>query len=310
MAKNLQDIRKRIDSVENTKQITRAMKMVATAKLRQAEERVEASRPYANQLRRVIASLLDRVDDEVHPLLEQRERRDKALIFVVSTNRGLCGSFNASLFREIRDFTQTLEVADEDVDVATMGDKADIHFRRQEETDIVEQYDEIIGDVSYERARGVAQDGIDWFLSGEYDAVYVAYNEHISAIQYEQRIEPMLPLSVEDLLEMVGIDPDEPEKIAELAGGEGRAVSEYIFEPDEEGLLSYMLPRHLEVQILQALLESGAAEQAARRQAMDNATENAEEMIEDLTLEFNRARQAAITTEIMEIVSGAEAMKE
>ena len=295
---NLKDIRNRIDSVENTKKITRAMKMVATAKLRRAEERVEAARPYALKLRRLIANLAGRVSPDAHPLLEQRELTDKALIFVVSTNRGLCGSFNANLFRAVRDYIEQLKVANSDVDVAIMGDKAGVHYKRQKTT-IAHAYDEVIDDVTYAKARTAAHDGINGFLSGEYDRVYVAFNEFISAIQYEQRIQQMLPLSMEALT-----DTDEPEE------GESEGASEYMYEPNEAELLSDLLPRHLEVQMFQALLESGAAEQAARMTAMDNATENAEEMIDELTLEFNRARQAAITTEIRESVSGSEAMKQ
>ena len=306
MAKNLKDIRKRIDSVKNTQKITRAMKMVATAKLRRAEEAVEASRPYANELRRVIASLADRVEEEAHPLLEQRDLREKVLIIVVSTDRGLCGSFNANLFRRIRDFIEVVDVANEDVHVSTIGDKAELQYGRVE-TEVLDNYPGVIGDITYAKARDIAQDGIEAFRSGNYDAVYVAYNEFISAIQYEQRIERMLPLSIETLLKAVGVKPEDQEEID--LEEEAPGTSDYIFEPDEHSLLSYTLPRHLEVQVLQALLESGAAEQAARMTAMDNATENAEEMIDDLTLEFNRARQAAITSEIMEIVSGAEAMK-
>ena len=300
---NLKDIRNRIDSVENTKKITRAMKMVATAKLRRAEERVEAARPYAKKLRRLIANLAARVDEEAHRLLEQRELTDKVLVFVVSTNRGLCGSFNANLFREVRDFIEKLEVSNSNVEVAIMGDKADVHYNRQP-TEIVRSYDEIIDDVTYAKARSAAHDGIEGFLSGEYDHIYVAYNEFISAIQYEQRVEQMLPLSMETLMN----HGDNGEEEGEETESEG--ASEYIYEPNEPELLSDLLPRHLEVQMFQALLESAAAEQAARMTAMDNATENAEDMIDELTLEFNRARQAAITTEIMEIVSGSEAMKQ
>jgi F-type H+-transporting ATPase subunit gamma len=295
---NLKDIRNRIDSVENTKKITRAMKMVATAKLRRAEERVEAARPYARKLRRLIANLAGRVSEDAHPLLEQRDLTEKVLIFVVSTNRGLCGSFNANLFRAVRDYIEQLKVANSDVEVAIMGDKAGVHYKRQK-TEIAHAYDDIIDDVTYAKARTAAHDGIDGFLSGKYDHVYVAFNEFISAIQYEQRIEQMLPLSIEALT-----DTDEQDQ------AESEGASEYLYEPNEAELLSDLLPRHLEVQMFQALLESGAAEQAARMTAMDNATENAEEMIEELTLEFNRARQAAITTEIMEIVSGSEAMKQ
>lgn len=306
MAKNLKDIRKRIDSVENTKKITRAMKMVATAKLRRAEERVRDARPYANHLRHVIANLVDKADEVSHPLLEQRELPERVLIFVVSTNRGLCGSFNANLFRAIRDFRERLKVADKEIKVAIMGDKARVHFGRKE-TEIVRDFEGVIGDVSYENAREVARYGIDAFLDGTYDAVYIAYNEFISAIQYEERIEQMLPLSIETLLTEFGTEEKKPR---ELEQTESDAVSEYIYEPGEAELLDFTLPRHLEVQLLQALLESAAAEQGARMTAMDNATENAEEMIDELTLQYNRARQAAITTEIMEIVTGAEAMEQ
>ena len=295
---NLKDIRKRIDSVENTKKITRAMKMVATAKLRRAEEAMKSSRPYANEIRRVIASLADRVDEEAHPLLEQRELPETALIIVVSTDRGLCGSFNANLFRRLDDFIKTHEVADERIDIANIGEKGLRNFRRHEDVEVVRDYEGVIGDVDYDGARAIAQDGIQAFRSGDYDNIYLAYNEFVSAIQYEQIIEPFLPISIDAL-----VDEDEE---GDQPGG---VDTDYIYEPDELSLLDYALPRHLEVQVLQALLESAAAEQAARMTAMDNATENAEEMIEDLTLEFNRARQAAITNEIMEIVSGAEAME-
>jgi F-type H+-transporting ATPase subunit gamma len=294
---NLKDIRKRIDSVENTKKITRAMKMVATAKLRRAEEAMKSSRPYAREIRRVIASLADRVEEEAHPLLEQRELPDNALIIVVSTDRGLCGSYNANLFREIDDFIKTHQVADEQIDIANIGEKGLLNFRRHETVEVVRNYEGVIGDVDYDGARAIAQDGIAAFKSGQYDNIYLAYNEFVSAIQYEQIIEPFLPISIEGL-----VDEDHVDDKAGLD-------TDYIYEPDEVSLLDYALPRHLEVQVLQALLESAAAEQAARMTAMDNATENAEEMIEDLTLEFNRARQAAITNEIMEIVSGAEAME-
>lgn len=306
MAKNLKDIRKSIDSVKNTQKITRAMKMVATAKLRRAEEAMAASRPYASEIRRVIASLADRVEEEAHPLLEQRELPDNALVLIVSTDRGLCGSFNANLFRRVNDYIDHLEVANEHVDVATIGEKAELNYSREPSVDIAENYTDVIGNVSYERARRIANDGIDAFRSERYDAIYVAYNKFISAIQYEQVIEPFLPLDIDALVEAV--EDGEGDGRGDEAAGDG-AVRDYIYEPDEEALLGYALPRHLEVQILQALLESAAAEQAARMTAMDNATENAEEMIDDLTLQFNRARQAAITTEIMEIVSGAEAMK-
>jgi len=302
---NLKDIERRIDSVKNTKQITSAMKMVAAAKLRRAEEAVEASRPYATKLRRVIASMTARTEPDAHPLLGEVDSHDEVYIFAVSSNRGLCGSFNSNLFREVRDFCELQASSDAKIRVATIGDKAEGYFERND-YDIDERYQEIIGDITYDRAKGVAQNAIDLYLNGSPDAVYLAYNSYVSAIEYHQNIDQLLPLSIDDFVD----EDDQDGEGADLGLEQGAAANEYLFEPDKDDLLAYTLPHHVEVQVYQALLESAAAEQGARMTAMDNATENAEEMIEDLTLEYNRARQAAITEEISEIVGGMEAMKE
>jgi F-type H+-transporting ATPase subunit gamma len=300
---NLKDIERRIDSVKNTKQITSAMKMVATAKLKRAEERVESSRPYANKLRRVIASMASRTDQDDHRLLGDVESHDEIYIIAISSNRGLCGSFNSNLFRKVRDFCEVQAVSDAKIRVATVGDKAEGYFERND-YDIDKMYTEVIGDITYDKAKGIAQEAIELYLDGSPDAVYLAYNSFVSAIEYHQNVDQLLPLSMEDF---TGSDGEEDEA---LGLDQGAAANEYIFEPDQEGLLDYTLPHNVEMQVFQALLESAAAEQGARMTAMDNATENAEEMIEDLTLEYNRARQAAITEEISEIVGGMEAMKD
>ncbi|RAL20250.1 ATP synthase F1 subunit gamma [Lujinxingia litoralis] len=286
---NLKDIRKRIGSVKNTQKITRAMKMVAAAKLRRAQERMEASRPYAVKMGEVIESLASRVDSETHPLLAQRELRERALVIVVSSNRGLCGGFNTNLFRRVDRFLKELTTAGEEVDVVTVGRKSASHYGRSDYT-IVESYDEVIGAIDYASAKEIAQQAMNTYLNGDYQAVYICYNRFVSAIAVDQTIHTLLPFAVEGEAE------------------DAFASAEYIYEPDVDTLLGRLLPGHIEVQVLQALLESEASEQASRMTAMDNATNNATDMIASLTLQYNRARQAYITKEIVEIVSGAESL--
>jgi len=288
---NLKDIRKRIGSVKNTQKITRAMKMVAAAKLRRAQERMEASRPYAVKMGEVIESLASRVDPESHPLLATRELREKSLVIVVSSNRGLCGGFNSNLFRRIDRFLKELVTAGESVDVITVGRKAAGHYGRSDYP-VVRGYDDVIGAIDYSRAKKIAQDAMADYLNGDYEAVYICYNRFISAIAVEQMVHPLLPFATD---------------------GDGEAVdsftsADYIYEPDVDTLLGRLLPGHIEVQVLQALLESDASEQSSRMTAMDNATNNAKDMIASLTLQYNRARQAYITKEIVEIVSGSESL--
>jgi F-type H+-transporting ATPase subunit gamma len=297
---SLKDIKTRINSVKNTRKITKAMKMVAAAKLSRAQQRVEASRPYSRKMREVIANLAERADDDAHPLLEEYDDVKKTLIYVVSSNRGLCGGFNATLFRKLNGFIAKEEISGEDIDIAGVGRKAAEHYKRDETHDVVADWRQIIGDVTYENAKELADEAIELFLDGEYQEIYIAYNQFISAIQYEEMVEPLLPLDIEALRE--GAEDEE-------ASDEPADISEYIYEPDEDALLANTLPNFVEIRFLQALLESDAAEQGARMTAMDNATTNAEEMIDDLTLQYNRARQAYITKEICEIVSGAESLK-
>ena len=288
---NLKDIRNRIGTVKNTRKITSAMKMVSAAKLRRAQDAAESARPYAVKMNQVIASLASRVDSAKSPLLEKRELVRNILLIVISSDRGLCAGYNANVFRSIEKFVAHESVAQTGIMVATVGRKGAAYFKRNE-LEVHHNYTGVIGDVSFAKARNIAQDAIDAFESEEFDEVYVVYNEFLSAIAYETRVQQLLPLNVEDLGE-----------------GEEELGGEFIFEPDEQMLLAMVLPNNVEVQVLRALLEAEASEQGARMTAMDNATKNATEMIDSLTLQYNRARQAYITKELVEIVSGAEALQ-
>lgn len=290
---SLKDIRKRIGTVKNTQKITSAMKMVAAAKLRRAQEAAEAARPYAQKMNQVIGGLATRTDPTMHPLLEAREVESNALVIVISSDRGLCGGYNANIFRAVDKFIRDKEAAGLSMTVATVGRKSRQFFRNHS-AEVVEDFMEVIGNVNYANAKRIGSYGTQRFIDGDVDNVYLVYNRFISAIQYETMIESLLPLSVEDI-EDADVDAD--------------AISEYIFEPDEASLLAKMLPAHIEVKVLHALLEAEAAEHSARMTAMDNATTNANEMIDSLTLTYNRARQAYITRELVEIVSGAEALE-
>ncbi len=296
---NLKDIRVRIASVKNTRKITKAMKMVASAKLRRAQERMQSSRPYAVKMGQVIASLASRVEEGTHPLLDPREERSSILVVVITSNRGLCGGFNTNLLREVDRFLDDREVAGEQIHIVTVGRKAHDHFKRSRH-EVVANRSELIGDVTFKKAQKVARGFINDFMEKQYDAVFLCFNKFVSAIASDRIIAPVLPLSMDH--EDFGGDDDDD---AITVTGSG----EFIYEPDVETLLGRLLPSHVELQFMQALYESEASEHAARMTAMDNATNNAGDMIDSLTLQYNRARQAYITREIVEIVSGAESLK-
>ena len=274
---SLKDIRNRIGSVKNTKKITSAMKLVAAAKLRRAQEAVESARPYA--------------EEDAHPLLRSPEQEDKILVIVCTSNRGLCAGFNANLLRTVDRFLAAKHGVTSSVELVTVGRKGNQHFMRKG-ANITRYHDDIVGNVTFASAKEIAREPMERFIKGEIDHVYLVYNEFVSAIQFNQIIAPLLPLNKE------GDASDSEDK-----GGE-----EYIYEPSETELLAQLVPNSIEVRIFQALLESEAAEQGSRMTAMDNATSNAEEMIDKLTLQYNRARQAYITKELVEIVSGAESL--
>lgn len=282
----LRDIKRRIVSVQNTQQITNAMKMVAASRLRKAQEAILASRPYAHKMLEVLSSLALRTNPQAHPLLQTREP-EKVELLVVTSDRGLCGAFNANIIRAAERFMR--EHADWEFTLHVVGQKAHDYFKRRP-TPVRKVSLNILADISFAHALAVGEDIVENFLEGEIDRVYMVYNEFKSAIQQKVIVEQLLPI--------------EPMDIAD----DYYAV-EYTFEPSEEVLLSELLPRHINVQVFRVFLESSASEHGARMTAMESATKNASEMIDKLTLLYNRTRQAAITTELIEVVSGKEAMK-
>ena len=279
------DIRRRIRSVKNTQQITKAMKMVAAAKLRRAQERMFAARPYAAGLRQVLASVSTRVDINAHPLLQVREPERNVVVIIVTADRGLCGAFNSNVIRAAQNFIR--EHNFESVELLTIGRKAGDFFKRRpipiRENVFVAQA------LSIEVARKIADGLINDFIAEKIDGVYVVYNEFKSLIAQHVRAERLLPI------------------MSEFEATPGQPAIDYLYEPGPEQILSDLLPKHIEFQLYRVLLESAAAEQGARMTAMEAATKNASDMINFLTLTYNRIRQAAITKEIIEIVSGASA---
>ncbi len=287
---NLRAIRKRIGSVKSTQQITKAMKMVSAAKLKRAQDAIVAARPYAHKMREVVEALARRAGQEAHPLLSVREKRKIGLL-VVSSDRGLCGGFNANLLRAVNRFLQENREKYEEVALFAVGRKARDFFRRRR-VPVRKEYINILGALSYSHAEQLAHDLADAYLAGEVDEVVVAFNEFRSAISQVVRRDGLFPIAFAQEEE------------------EGPAVGiDYLYEPSQREILEALLPRYVEAQIFRVLLESVAGEHGARMTAMDSATNNAVEMISSLTLQMNRARQASITKELMEIIGGAEALK-
>lgn len=281
---NLKDIRDRIKSIRNIQQVTKAMKMVAAAKLRKAQERMEQARPYEERLSKVIHSLLTDVDRSLLPLLNVREVKRIAVV-VFTSDRGLAGSFNSNIIRraeeEIKSFGREVS------DLICIGRRGRDYFRKRD-YNVVKDYADFWSDLNFTHAMEFGEELIELFVSGKTDEVHIVYNWFKSVGTQEIRMERLLPLVYE---------------------GEEQSLSERLYEPSKEELVRSLIPRHMNVEMWKYLLESFASEQAARMVAMDNATENAGELIHDLRLEFNKLRQASITKEVLEIISGAEALK-
>lgn len=286
---NLRAIRKRISSVKSTQQITRAMKMVSAAKLRRAQDGINAARPYARRMREVVQAVAARAGEDAHPLLAYREAKKLALL-VVTSDRGLCGSFNSGLTRAVYRFLNEHRGKYEEITLFVVGRKGRDFFRRRE-IPIRKEHLGVLGSVSRHHAETIANDLVGGFLAGEFDEVQVAFNEFRSAISQVVRFEKMFPITLESSGKTGGDDVD------------------YLYEPSREEILAKLLPKYVEMMIFRILLESVAGEHGARMTAMDSATNNSVDMIARLTLQMNRARQATITTELTEIVSGAEALK-
>lgn len=290
---NLIDLRRRIRSVKNTQQITKAMKMVAASRLRRSQERVIAARPYAAALEATLASVASRVPPRedgspIHPLLEQRAEK-RIVLIVVSGDKGLCGGFNANVNRAVGAFLRDAKKRGvTEVKLFALGRKA-ADFWKRRSFEIVEARPGIFAKFGHDTAAEIAHKAAGRFVSGETDAVYVIYNEFKSVLSQIIRTKRLLPV--------------------ELPAGVAAPGTDYLYEPAPETILGRLVPRHLEFQVYRILLESNAAENAARMTAMDSASKNAGEIIDSLTLTYNRARQARITKELIEVVSGAAALK-
>ncbi len=286
---SLRDIKRKITSVKKTQQITKAMKMVAAAKLRRAQERVISARPYSRKMLAVIANLAGRVERAQHPLLAKRVPKQVKLM-VLTSDRGLCGAYNTNILRKAVETVRQFKADGKEVKVNVVGRKGRDFFRKRSAYTLGKVWSEL-GTIDYDKAADVGKNIVERFTAGETDEVYLLYNEFKSVMQQKVTLEKLLPVE----------PPEEADPFM--------AAVDYLYEPTPEAILDSILPKHIEVQVYRAMLESQASEMGARMTAMDSATRNAKDMIERLTLKFNKQRQAAITKEISEIVGGAEALK-
>ena len=285
----LRDIRRRISSVKSTQQITKAMKMVAAAKLRRAQENILKTRPYAYRLNQVLGHVAGLVDRNLHPLLEEREAQRVGYV-VVTADRGLCGAFNQNILRRSTEELEKQLVDGKEVFVIAVGRHARDYFRRRSYS-VIHEFSDFFNHLEFAHATRIGDEIIRLFTQRELDHIYLVYNEFKSAIQQNLTVEQLLP-----------IQPVTPDL--------GMRNLEYIYEPSPDKILESLLPKQINIQMWRVLLESNAAEQGARMTAMEMATDNASEMIDRLTLHYNRVRQATITKEITEIVGGAEAQNQ
>ena len=282
---NLKDIRDRIKSVKSIQKVTKAMKMVAAAKMRRAQENMEKARPYNHRLVEIIQHLLPSVERSMLPLLEVREVKRIAYV-VVTSDRGLAGSFNSSILRKAHNDID--EFGKQNVDIFCIGKKAKDYFKSRK-YNIIASYSDFWSDLNFNQSMKIGSTIVNHFLDLSVDEIRVTYNEFVNVATQATVSEKLLPIELND---------------DELSD------TDFLYEPSKDKIVKSLIPRYLNAQVWKYLLESYASEQAARMVAMENATTNSEDMIKNLTLEFNKARQAAITTEMLEIVSGAEALKE
>jgi F-type H+-transporting ATPase subunit gamma len=297
---SLLDIRRRVRAVKSTQQITKAMKMVAASRLRRAKERVQHARPFAVQMRRVLNSLASRVDPSAHPILDERtvpKANGRVLLFVITADRGLCGSFNTNVIKASGNFIT--ESSGRQVALGLIGRRGRDFFGRRGFEVRYEQVN-LFAQLKFENAQEIAAAAIAAFTSGEVDSVYLAFNEFKSVMVQHVAVEPLLPIPRTAFDTTAAADAAAP--------APNVAPIDYLYEPKPEDLFKHLLPSYVEIQVFRALLESNAAFYAAQMTAMDAATRNSGEMIEQLTLYMNKVRQAAITREIIEVVSGAQAL--
>ena len=288
MGASLKEIKRQSVAVDKTRQITRAMNMVAASKLKAAQVKMENFRPYAGKLMEVFSSLSGRVVSTTNPLLAVRDS-GRIKVVMMTSDRGLCGGFNTNVIKAVEKFTRAKKAEGKDVSLIAVGKKGRDSFRKKET--INAQYVEELSRFDISLATRIAQEAISPFVAGEYDELYLCYNEFRSVASQKPVMVRLLPAA------SVGTGEEEPE-----------AAADYVYEPSEEELLAHIVPMYLRVLIYKGLLETSAGEHGARMVSMDNATSNCEEMIQSLTQKFNRARQAAITAELMDIVGGTEAL--
>jgi len=285
---NVRDIRRRIRSVKNIQQITRAMKFVSASRLRRAHDRVLAARPYANRMLAVLNSIVSRIEDRSHPLLARPEG-NRILLLVITGDKGLCGAFNTNILKAAVALLER-EHAGKDRSLSLVGRRG-VDFFKKRPYRVRQQYVNIMNAIDFSRARAIAQSLIADFVAHDVDAVYLVYNEFKSVMQQRIVVEPLLP-------------------IQEIEVQEQEVPIDYIYEQPAREIFDHLLPKHVETQVFRALIESAASEHGARMTAMDAATNNAREVIDTLTLNMNRVRQATITRELIEIASGADALKQ
>lgn len=301
---NLKAIRKRIVSVKSTQKITRAMKMVAGARLHRAQQRISAMRPYAKQASQVLGEVVRALGPaglEVElPLLAHRPEK-QILVLVITSDRGLCGAFNTNINKAAESFWRSKEAAGVGVKIATVGRRGRDYFRRRS-APMFEAFEGVWDALDLTQARRIARSILAPFLRGEVDAIYVVYNEFRSAMTQEVVTLRLLPL------EHLGEASEDPTAAREDAHS-SEPSPEYIFEPNQAAIFERLVPIYIEITLLRALYDSVASELGARMTAMDSATKNAKEMISKLTLDYNRQRQAVITTELIEIIAGSEALQ-
>jgi len=290
---SLKDVKVKIEGVKKTKQITKAMNMVASAKLRTAQMRIERFRPYADKFYEMLGDLAGRADAEAHPLLEVREEIATVGIIVATSERGLCGSFNVNIIKAATKLAGQKAAEGKTVKMYCVGKKARDAFRKMD-FEMADARVGVLNSFDFTLANDIGMEVIEAYLAGELDEVHIVFGEFISMARQVPVEKQLLPMAHAE---------------EEAAVPEDGGASEYIYEPTVEGLLAELLPRFIKVQVYRGLLDTSASEHAARMSAMDNATKACDDMVDSLTLVYNKTRQAAITTELMDIVGGAEALK-
>ena len=297
----LKEVRIRIASVKSTQQITNAMKMVAASKLRKAQTAIIKLRPYAAKLREILQNLSASIDNSGDNTFSQERKPEKILLVVIASNRGLCGAFNSNVMKMAVNLTATIysrQFNQNNVSFITIGRKATEYFRKRK-YNVIESHDELFDQLTFDNASAIAETLMKSFAGKEYDRIDLIYNQFKNAAVQRLLVEQYLPIT----------PPGETASMAKTTAPVTKAEADYIFEPDKETIVRELIPKSLRIQLFKAVLDSFASEQGARMTAMQKATENAKDLLRDLNISYNKARQNSITNAILEIVSGAEALK-